>query len=201
MILVACALASELRFFEPRAGVVILPCGVGTIEAAIAVTRALARDRYAAVVNAGIAGAFPGRARVGDGLLITAETLADFGLESGGEPALPEGATLVRHVAADAALLARCAGLPLARGTGLTVTQVTTTAETGLRLAARYGADVESMEGFSVLRAAALANVPALEIRGISNHVGDRAQSEWNFNAGARAAAVALAGVLDRIAL
>jgi futalosine hydrolase len=50
-----------------------------------------------------------------------------------------------------------------------------------------------------VLRAAAVANVPAIEVRGISNYVGDRAMSEWDFAAGARAAARALEAVLERI--
>jgi nucleoside phosphorylase len=40
------------------------------------------------------------------------------------------------------------------------------------------------MEGFAVLRAAALAGVRAIEIRGISNRCGDRANGGWNFAAG-----------------
>jgi futalosine hydrolase len=79
------------------------------------------------------------------------------------------------------------------------VASVTATSATGERLAARYGADTESMEGFSVLRAAGQSGVPALEVRGISNYVGDRARSAWDFAAGARAAAAALEAVLDRI--
>jgi futalosine hydrolase len=55
------------------------------------------------------------------------------------------------------------------------------------------------MEGFSVLRAARHSGIPALEVRGISNYVGDRAQSAWDFSAGARAAGAALEAVLDRI--
>jgi futalosine hydrolase len=50
------------------------------------------------------------------------------------------------------------------------------------------------------LRAAALAGVPALEVRGISNYVGDRAQSEWDFGAGTKALHAALSDVLARIA-
>ena len=193
----ACALAPELRFARERNGVRIVPCGVGPVEAAAAVARELALRPYAAVVNAGIAGAFRPHAAVGDALVVTRETLAGLGLE-GGEPLiLPGGATLVDTQPADPDLARRCADLPL--GTGLTVAQVTTTDETARDLAARYGAHVESMEGFSVLRAAALAGVPALEVRGISNYVGARASSAWNFEAGARAAARALDAVLDRL--
>ena len=38
---------------------------------------------------------------------------------------------------------------------------------------------VEAMEGFGVLRAAALAGVPAVEIRAISNQIGEPDRSRW----------------------
>ncbi|MBD5604467.1 MAG: futalosine hydrolase [Candidatus Eremiobacteraeota bacterium] len=200
MILVVCALPAELRYVAQRAGVDVLSCGIGPVEAAVGVANALAHTRYDAVVNAGIGGAFRGAARVGDAVIVSEETLADFGLEGGGALSLPDGAALVERAFADAALLGRTmsAGVPLARG--LTVAEVTATDATAARLRARYAADVESMEGFSVLRAAAVAKIPALEIRGVSNYVGDRASAEWDFAAGARATARALEIVLDRIA-
>jgi futalosine hydrolase len=40
------------------------------------------------------------------------------------------------------------------------------------------------MEGFAALRAAALAGIPVIELRGISNRCGDRERSGWNFGAG-----------------
>jgi len=198
LILVVCALAAELRGLEPRDGVDVLAAGIGPVEAAAATARALALGAYAAVVNAGIAGAFRGRARIGEALLVREERLSDLGLEGGGALTLPDGASLIGSVAADPDLLARCDGL-LPRGRGLTVAQVTTTDATAERLLRKYDADVESMEGFAVLRAALLAGVPALEVRGISNEVGDRAHSGWDFGAGSRAAVAALNAVLDRL--
>jgi futalosine hydrolase len=198
-VLLVCALESELRYFRRRGDVELLICGVGPVEAAAATARTLATTRYEAVINAGIAGAFPGRARVGDAVLVATEWLAELGLEGGGEFTLPDGAGLVERADADGSLLERCAGLPYRVGSGITVASVTATAATGERLASRYGADVESMEGFSVLRAAGLSGIPALEVRGISNYVGDRAQRAWDFSAGARAAAAALEAVLARI--
>ena len=199
MILVVCALLPELRHFVPRDGVELFGCGVGPVEAAAETARKLANGRYDAVVNAGIAGAFRERACIGDAVLIAQETLAELGLEGGGTLALPGGAALVERCEADATLFAQVRSSGLLAGRGLTVAQITTTNATARRLSERYVPDVESMEGFSVLRAAALARVPALEIRGISNYVGDRATSEWNFDAGARAAAAGLGAVLDRL--
>ena len=41
--------------------------------------------------------------------------------------------------------------------------------------------DVEAMEGFGVLRAAALAGIPAVELRAVSNLVGEADRSRWRF--------------------
>jgi futalosine hydrolase len=199
MILVVSALLPELRYFEPREGVELFGCGVGPVEAAAETARKLAERRYDAVINAGIAGAFRQRARIGDAILISDETLAELGLEGGGPLSLPGGATLIERCEADGTLLGRAKTSGLAIGRGLTVAQITTTDATARRLRERYASDVESMEGFAVLRAAALARVPAIEIRGISNYVGDRAASQWNFDAGARAVAAGLGAVLDRL--
>jgi futalosine hydrolase len=206
VILVLCALPEELRYFQADDGVRVVATGVGPVEAAIVATRELRGDtRYAAVVNAGIAGAFRSNGathpsapqlRVGDAVLVTAESLADFGLEGDGPLTLPGGATLADRVDADAALVERCTVTGLPRAAGLTVAEVTATDATADRLQRRYGAATESMEGFAVLRAAALAGVPAVEVRGISNYVGDRATSAWDFAAGARATALALEAVL-----
>jgi len=200
MILVVCALSPELRYLSARQNVEIVATGVGPVEAAIATAAALARRPYDAVVNAGIGGAFRDRARVGDAVLIGDEAFADFGLEGGGPLNLPDGAELLDRVRADAGTMERCSTLGLRVASGLTVAEVTATDATAARLWDRYGADVESMEGFSVLRAAAVARVPAIEVRGISNYVGDRANAQWNFTAGARAVASALDAVLDLLA-
>ncbi len=73
-------------------------------------------------------------------------------------------------------------------GRGVTSATVTSTDARATLLAQRYRPDVESMEGFAVLRAAHQVGVPAIEIRGVSNLVGARASNEWDFAAGARAA-------------
>ncbi len=199
MILVVCAMREELRGFDPPENVRVIDVGVGPVEAAVATARTLASAPFAAVVNAGIAGVFRSRGAVGDAFAVASEALADFGLE-GGEPlTLPGGARLVDRIEADGGLIARCAAAGLRIGHGLTVAQVTTTDATAARFRQRYDADVESMEGFAVLRAAADAGIPAVEVRGISNYVGDRARSEWDFAAGSRATVRALAAIVSTL--
>ncbi len=182
MILLVCAVAQEVDWLGPRAGVETLISGIGPVDAAVRTARALAAQRYDLVVSCGIAGAFPGVAHVGDGVVV-GEELYEMHQESGAPLTLPSGGLIADRVPSDAQLIEAITalGFPLVRG--ITVSHVTATEVTAQRLRAR-GAEIESMEGFAVLRAAQLATVPAIEVRGISNIVGDRSKSEWDFDAG-----------------
>lgn len=195
MILLAVAVEKELGFWRPRADVDLLVTGVGAVDAASATARALARRSYRAVVNAGIGGAFDGGATVGDGVAIAAEMM-EFRLEDGRPIALPGGETIVERVDADSDLVSAMVQRGVAALHGITICAVTCTETTARRYAA-LGAQVESMEGFAVLRAAQLAGVPAIEVRGISNRAGDRDRSGWNFESGVRALERVLATLFD----
>jgi futalosine hydrolase len=198
-LLIVCAVAQELAALTPREDVEVLATGVGPVEAALATSRALASRRYDAVINAGIAGGFRDRCTVGDAVVCAREDYAEMGLEDGSAFPLPGGLELVRHAESDPGLLKPFLGglIPVIVGRGVTSAIVTSTTARALVLAHRFRADVESMEGFAVLRAAALAGVPAVEIRGVSNLVGERASNEWNFRAGAEAAVATTEALLD----
>jgi futalosine hydrolase len=182
MILLATAVEDEVGFWKPRAEVRVLVTGVGPVEASAAVAAALAQQPYELVVNAGVAGTFDGAAQIGDGVVV-AEDAMELNLEGGAELVLPQGATLVSSAYSDAELVSslRDAGFPALRG--ITVSCVTCSEATARRLSER-GAQIESMEGFAVLRAAERAGVPAIELRGISNRCGKREDSGWDFAAG-----------------
>ena len=173
--------------------------GVGPVEAAHGTARALAARRYQAVVNAGIAGGFRDRCTVGDVVVVTREEYVELGLEDGSAFPLPDGAALARTVEAHESLLRPFLDglIPVIVGRGVTSATVTSTDARATLLAQRYRPDVESMEGFAVLRAAHQAGVPAIEIRGVSNLVGARASNEWDFDAGARAAVETTDALLD----
>jgi futalosine hydrolase len=192
MILVVCAVAEELDGFA-LPGVDVAAVGVGPVEAAIGTLHALAAKPYRMAINAGIAGGFAGRAAIGEAVAVSVERYLELGREDGGEIDLPPGIRLETTCAADAGLLQRYrARQPGARfGTAITSATITTTAARSAQLAARYAPDAESMEGFSVLRAALTAGVAAVELRGISNLVGDPI-GQWDFRAGSAAALRAL---------
>ncbi|MBV8282413.1 MAG: hypothetical protein JO347_10180, partial [Candidatus Eremiobacteraeota bacterium] len=180
--MLAVAVPGELGSWQPPEGLETLIIGVGPVEAACAVVAALARRRYSLVVNAGIGGAFAGTAEIGDGVVVADDTM-ELALESGAPLALPLGIELVEKAESDAALVERLCAKGFRALHGVTVTRVTASDATARRLSGR-GAQVESMEGFAVLRAAQRAGVPAIQLRGISNRCGERKFSGWDFAAG-----------------
>jgi futalosine hydrolase len=181
-VLLTCAVERELSWWAPRANVDVLVSGVGPVEAACAVATSLARGRYDLVVDAGIAGALSGAAAVGDGVIVVDDRF-ELSLEDGRPLALPPDSAIVDRAASTAALVRTLQAHGFAALHGVTVCRVTSTETTAERLG-RAGAQVETMEGFAVLRACARAAVPVVQLRGISNRVGDRERSGWNFQAG-----------------
>jgi futalosine hydrolase len=168
--------------------VTVTPVGVGPAAAAAGTARLLtlaeaAGDPYRAVLSAGIAGGFPGRAAVGATVLGARSIAADLGAES------PDGFLPVDQLGFGSALLTAdptllkdlTSALPEAVvGDILTLATVTGTAATTAVLQARHPTAVaEAMEGFGVACAAQAAGVPFAELRTISNPVGPRDRAAW----------------------
>lgn len=157
-----------------------LACGVGPVEAAAATAAEIVRSRPDAVLHVGIAGAHAAAAIALRVVVIGVRSVYDD---------LAAAIPLERVVAASPELLAAARrALPDAP-----VVEIATTAGVGRSSA---GSVVEAMEGFGVLRAAALADLPALELRAISNLVGEEDRSRWDIAGALAALGVAGASVL-----
>lgn len=164
-------------------------CGVGPYQAAVETTRLLQAGTYVAVINAGIAGGFDGRAEVGATVFGTTAVVPELGAETaeGGFIALDAlgfgGATELAALAAPwvAAWQQRLsASREALQAPILTVNTVTGTAASTAALAERYpAAAAEAMEGFAVATAAHAAGIGFLEVRAISNRIGPRDRATW----------------------
>ncbi len=60
----------------------------------------------------------------------------------------------------------------------------TSAAVGGARNVSSHAPLVEAMEGFGVLRAAALAGVPGVEVRAISNEIDENDRARWDLEGG-----------------
>ena len=164
MILVVGAIGQELAGARDRARLLI--CGIGPVEAAIATAKEIIRERPRAILNVGLAGA-----RRGSGIDLLDVVV---GSESVYCDLFPRFST--KRIAPDAGLLgAARETLPEAH-----FLPVGTTASVG----GSSDVEVEAMEGFSVMRAAQLSAIPALELRVISNEVEEPSRSSWRIDDG-----------------
>jgi predicted 5'-methylthioadenosine/S-adenosylhomocysteine nucleosidase len=160
--LVVAATAREVAHID---GAETFVCGIGPVEAALQTARALDERRPDAVLHVGIAG---GRGLDALSLVLGSEAVYCDVLDA--SSTLPR----VERQAPDAVLLARIHGaLPEAH-----LLPIATCGKVG----AGTDCDVEAMEGFGVLRACALAGVPAVELRAISNAPDESDRSKWVFD-------------------
>ena len=164
-----------------------LVCGVGPVEAAAATARALALRSFAALLHVGLAG---GRGIAPRTLVVGTEAVyCDISAEW---PVVDRVAPAAHLVAALRAALPDAHALPVH----------TSAAVGGACNSLSQAPLVEAMEGFGVLRAAALAGVPAVEVRAISNEIGEDDRARWDLEGGLaaleRALPVLLGALSDR---
>ena len=157
-----------------------LVCGIGPVEAAAATARALAASPPRAVINIGLAGGV--RLERGSIVVGTEAVYADLAA------AIP----VASHVDPDPELLAVVREV-LPEAPALPI--LTSAAVSGPRDAVFQDFRVEAMEGFGVLRACQLARVPAVEVRAISNELGEEDRDRWELERGL----AALSNALDRL--
>jgi futalosine hydrolase len=173
MILVVAATEAELAGAD---GATTLVCGIGPVEAAAATARVLGELRPDAVLNVGLAGA----TGIDPPTLVIGSEARYCDISGDVASLLPR----VELVEPDARLVeAARVALPEAL-----VLPIGTTAYVGRGV----GCDVEAMEGFGVLRAAALAGVPAVEVRAVSNAPDEPDRGRWRFDEALAALAAAL---------
>ena len=161
-----------------------LVCGVGPVEAAAATARALAGEPVGAVLHVGVAG---GRGVAVGSLVVGSASVYDD---------LSARWPVVERVVPDADLVeAALAALP-----GAALLPVQTSARVGAPYdGAAAEPVVEGMEGFGVLRAASLAGVRGVEVRAISNELGEEDRARWAVEDALATLGRALPPLLDAI--
>ena len=185
--------------------VIYIISGMGKTNAAHAATNLLEKFSPKIVIVLGVGGAYPSAGlAVGDIVVAEKEVYGDEGviLKDGfhgteliGIPLLKKGrkkyfnefrldTTLVRKVLkATQRTRHHTSHIPkVGTGTFVTVSTCTGIGEKALTLEKKFGALCENMEGASVAHICAMYDTPVIEIRGISNIVGERDKDRWDIS-------------------
>jgi len=173
----------EGKFFIGNCVVEILITGVGMHRMSYALGRSLLSGTFDLSINAGIAGAFPGKAEPGEVVHVISEIFADLGAEDTDgsflsladlslDEDIPTAGEIRNSDAAKYHFLRPVHGITVNTTHGYTPSIEA--------LVKRYDPDVESMEGGAFFYCCMKSNIPFIEIRSISNIVSQRDRSTWD---------------------
>ncbi len=210
---IACA-QQALRVYESRIAskvqVDFLLTGIGTTSTCYKLTKKLAEaeaegNKYSLAINIGIAGSYDSEGAFPNGtaLLVEKEYFADLGFETlFGFQTLFQAETLdsnafpFKNGALERFVFDKETEKFLTSkfnsGTGVTVQTITGSKQRKEELIELFHADVESMEGASAFYVCLMEHLPFMEIRTISNSVGESDRSKWD-------AAKALSSLKDSV--
>lgn len=160
--------------------------GVGMLASAVSLTKMLIEDKPDLVIQAGIAGCFDQKMPLGKVVVVGDEMLADMGVEEDGrwkdifdlkleKSSYPpfERRKLPNPWVEKFNLL------KLSAVNGVTVNTITTGKEKIHQLVKKYDPVIESMEGAALHYACLQAGIPFLQVRALSNYIGERDKSNW----------------------
>lgn len=177
---------SERIYLRKHQHIDTLITGVGVVNATYQLTRAFTKRPPNIAIQAGIAGSFHPIYAPGMVVTVKEDLMGDQGvLESGNWKDLfdmgfmtgNEAPWLNRKLPNPHADLLRRTSLESVRG--ITVNQVSTNCDMITQLRDKYMPVVESMEGAAFHYVCLMEKIPFLQLRGISNQVGERDKGKW----------------------
>ena len=184
------AFNSLSREEQSKMDITYLLTGIGTTSTSYRLTKLLSGDKFDLAINIGIAGSFSDEFPIGSVAVIEKEFFGDLGFETftgfqtlfdykildadtfpfkSGALHAPEMAPKIEAVLSE-----------YQRATAVTVQTVSGLPEKRSRLEHDFKPQIESMEGAAFFYVCALEGIPFIEIRSVSNEVGERDRGKWN---------------------
>lgn len=163
----------------------IIETGIGVVNTTYRLLKKLSNSSFDLVIQAGIGGAFKKETGLGDVLMIGQDTFGDLGMEEkeNFQTVFQAGfASADEHPFSDGWLknnndFLKRISLPVVKA--VTVNKVTDDLLQQQQLRLAFNPDVESMEGAALHYVCLLEKIPFIQIRSISNYVGERNKANW----------------------
>jgi len=163
--------------------------GVGMLSTCYFLTKLIFEQKPDVIIQAGIAGSFDKTIALGSVVAVKEECAGDIGVEENGlfndvfdmkfedANALPYTNKMLVNPH-----LSQLNLLGLDEVAGLTINEISTRRKRIEQLKSKYNPVVESMEGAALHYVGLQMQVPFIQIRAISNYVGERDKAKWGFN-------------------
>lgn len=160
--------------------------GVGMLASAVSITRMVYEDKPDLIIQAGIAGCFDTNQPLGNVVVIADELVGDMGVQEEGKWKDLFDLKLEKsnyHPYEKRKLpnpwLNTYNLLKLQEVSGITVNEITTEPERIRQLYKKYNPTTESMEGAALHYVCREAQIPFIQIRALSNYIGERDKANW----------------------
>ena len=170
----------------PVSEVDVLITGVGLTATTYRLTRQLISKRPELVIQAGVAGALNESLALGEVVVVRSEAIGDEGVREKDQflSLFQMNLALMQEFPwENSRLVNRWLEEGLAEGlrtvNGVSVNEVSTYGEQIVYYRKQLGADIETMEGAALHYTALMEGVPFLQLRAISNYIGERDKSNW----------------------
>jgi len=172
---------------HPLKGKVIFhTSGVGIPASLFSISRAIEQEKPSLIIQAGIAGCFDIYENVNQTFVIKNDVFADIGVEENGAwqdlfdlGFIEKNTFPYTFNKLDNPWLQDYNLLKLPAVAAITINEITTRMERRNQFIKKYNPFLESMEGASLHYACLMNSVPFLQMRTISNMVGERDKKNW----------------------
>ncbi len=185
-ILLIAATEQEIQpFLATRTEIDVLVAGIGIPSTIYHLQKRMQQLEYDCIIQAGIAGTYNRNIKPGQTVLIKQDSFGDLGMEEKDnfvpvfESALADknefpftnGWLMNTHK------ILKTSSLPVVKA--VTVNKVSDRELQKQQIIKQFDADIESMEGAALHYVCLQENISFLQIRSISNYVGERDKSKW----------------------
>ena len=160
--------------------------GVGMLSTAVSLTKLIFEEKPDLIIQVGIAGTFDANIQLGKVIVVGTESLGDLGVFENGiwkdifdmkleQADCPpyEESRLPNHWLTEYNLE------NLAEASSVTVNEISTDKNRINQLLEKYNPVIESMEGAALHYVCRQMNIPFMQVRAISNYVGERDKTKW----------------------
>ena len=185
-ILLIAATATEIEpFTAANSRVDTLITGVGVPAAIYHLQKRIHQIDYDFIIQAGIAGSFSNEITLGQVVMVQQDCFADLGMEEKGNytPIFNTAfADKDEFPFTDGWLIntdEKLKYIDLPKAKAITLNKVSDSELQKQQFVQSFNADIETMEGAALHYVCLQEHIPFLQIRSISNHVGERDKTKW----------------------